>query len=46
MIRLALLSNTNSEKNINKAPAETLIMLSKALCCEVDDLLEKGFAEN
>lgn len=28
-------------KNINKAQAEYLVMLSKALCCEVSDLLEK-----
>ena len=29
------------QKNINKAQTETLIRLSKALCCEVEDLVEK-----
>ena len=29
------------QKNINKAQAESLIMLSRVLCCRVDDLLEK-----
>ncbi len=29
------------QKSINKAQAEYLVMLSKALCCEVDALLEK-----
>ncbi len=29
------------QKSINKAQAEYLVMLSKALCCKVDDLLEK-----
>lgn len=29
------------QKNINKAQAEYLVMLSKALCCTVDSLLEK-----
>lgn len=29
------------QKNINKAQAEYLVMLSKALCCEVSDLIEK-----
>ncbi|MDO4545650.1 MAG: helix-turn-helix transcriptional regulator [Bacillota bacterium] len=29
------------QKNINKAQAEYLVMLSQALCCEVQDLLEK-----
>lgn len=29
------------QKNINKAQTETLIRLSKALCCEVEDLMEK-----
>ncbi len=28
-------------KNINKAQAEYLVMLSKVLCCEVDELIEK-----
>lgn len=28
-------------KNINRAQAEYLLMLSKALCCEMEDLLEK-----
>lgn len=28
-------------KNINKAQAEYLVMLSKALCCTVEDLMEK-----
>lgn len=28
-------------KNINKAQAEYLVLLSKVLCCEVDDLMEK-----
>ena len=29
------------QKSINKAQAESLVMLSKALCCGVEDLLEK-----
>ena len=29
------------QKNINKAQAEYLVMLAKALCCEVDAMLEK-----
>ncbi len=29
------------QKSINKAQAEYLVMLSKALCCAVDDLIEK-----
>ena len=29
------------QKNINKAQAEYLVMLSKALCCEVNELMEK-----
>lgn len=29
------------QKNINKAQAEYLVMLAKALCCEADALLEK-----
>ena len=29
------------QKSINKAQAESLVMLSKVLCCSVDDLLEK-----
>ena len=29
------------QKSINKAQAESLVMLSKVLCCTVDDLLEK-----
>ena len=29
------------QKNINKAQAEYLVMLSKVLCCTVDDLIEK-----
>ncbi len=29
------------KKHINKAQAEYLVMLAKALCCEVDALLEK-----
>lgn len=29
------------QKNINKAQAEYLVALSKALCCDVEDLLEK-----
>lgn len=29
------------QKNINKAQAEYLVMLSKVLCCEVSDLIEK-----
>lgn len=29
------------QKNINKAQAEYLVMLSKVLCCEVPDLMEK-----
>ncbi len=29
------------QKNINKAQAEYLVMLAKALCCEIDALLEK-----
>ena len=29
------------QKNINKAQAEYLIMLSDVLCCEVIDLMEK-----
>lgn len=29
------------QKNINKAQAEYLVMLSKVLCCEVDELIEK-----
>jgi len=29
------------QKNINKAQIETLIRLSKVLCCEVEDLMEK-----
>lgn len=28
-------------KNINKAQAESLIMLAQVLCCDVDDLIEK-----
>lgn len=30
------------QKNINKAQAEYLVMLSRTLCCEVDALLEKN----
>ena len=30
------------QKSINKAQAEYLVMLAKALCCEVDALLEKS----
>lgn len=30
------------QKNINKAQAEYLVMLSRALCCDVDALLEKA----
>lgn len=30
------------QKNINKAQVEYLVMLAKALCCEVDALLEKN----
>lgn len=30
------------QKNINKAQAEYLVMLSKSLCCEVEELMEKG----
>lgn len=29
------------QKNINKAQAKYLLMLAKALCCEVDELMEK-----
>lgn len=29
------------QKNINKAQAETLVKLSKVLCCDVEDLMEK-----
>lgn len=29
------------QKNINKAQAEYLVMLAQALCCKVDDLIEK-----
>lgn len=29
------------QKNINKAQAEYLVMLSRALCCVVEDLMEK-----
>lgn len=29
------------QKNINKAQAEYLVVLSKVLCCKVDDLMEK-----
>ena len=29
------------QKSINKAQAEYLVMLAKALCCDVDALLEK-----
>lgn len=29
------------QKSINKAQAETLVMLAKALCCSVEDLIEK-----
>lgn len=29
------------QKNINKAQAEYLVLLSKVLCCDVEDLLEK-----
>lgn len=29
------------QKNINKAQVEYLVMLSRALCCEVEDLIEK-----
>ena len=29
------------QKNINKAQSEYLVMLSQALCCEADDLMEK-----
>ena len=29
------------QKNINKAQAEYLVVLSKVLCCEVEDLIEK-----
>lgn len=29
------------QKNINKAQAESLIMLAKALCCGIDELIEK-----
>lgn len=29
------------QKNINKAQAEYLVMLSKTLCCKVEDLIEK-----
>lgn len=29
------------QKNINKARAEYLVMLAQALCCEIDDLIEK-----
>lgn len=28
------------QKNINKAQAEYLVLLAKALCCEIDDLIE------
>ncbi len=31
------------QKNINKAQAEYLVMLSRVLCCEVSDLMEKVF---
>lgn len=30
------------QKNINKAQAEYLVMLSRVLCCEVGDLIEKA----
>lgn len=33
------------QKNINKAQAEYLIMLAKALCCDVDDIIEKAELE-
>ena len=29
------------QKNINKAQAEYLLMLSRALCCDIEDILEK-----
>ena len=29
------------QKNINKAQAECLVMLAKALCCDIEDLMEK-----
>ncbi len=29
------------KKNINKAQAEYLVIIAKALCCELDDLIEK-----
>ena len=29
------------QKNINKAQAEYLVALSKVLCCEMEDLVEK-----
>ena len=29
------------QKNINKAQAEYLVMLARALCCDVEDILEK-----
>lgn len=29
------------QKNINKAQAEYLVILSKILCCEVEELIEK-----
>lgn len=33
------------QKNINKAQAEYLVLLSKTLCCEVEDLMEKTFSD-
>ena len=33
------------QKSINKASAEYLVMLAKALCCSVVDLIEKGTIE-
>lgn len=30
------------QKNINKAQAEYLVMLSQALCCKMEDLIERG----
>lgn len=30
------------QKNINKAQAEYLVMLARALCCDVEDILEKS----
>ena len=34
------------QKNINKAQAEYLVMLAKTLCCQVEDLLERGTGED